>query len=479
MRILFSVLFLLFFSLQTTYAHANISITDSNFTPEEYTYLKQKKRITMCIDPDWMPFEKIEDGKHIGMTAEHFKLFEKEIGIPIVMIPTKTWSESIEFAKNRKCDIFSLAMETKERKEYMNFTSPYLEAPLVITTRIHTTFISDPKDVIHKPLGITKGYAFIELLKEKYPEINLVEFETLNDGLDSLRKGEVFGYIDNLITSGYKIQQKYFGELKIAGKFDDIWALGIGVRNDDEMLLGIMQKAINLISYDEYNSVINKWLSIRYDKGFDYNLFWEILLFVIIGILLFTYRHFTLQKYITKLKEQEIELKRLTIVDPLTGLYNRRHFDNVMLHEFDRAKRNNNQFVFALLDIDYFKKYNDTYGHQAGDDAIRQVSKILKNHTKRSGDFAFRVGGEEFAIILQSSNLEDSSSYFNKICKSIEELNIEHTQNLQYVHLTISIGVTNVSSYDNLTIDGLYKFTDEQLYHAKRNGRNKIQVATL
>ena len=451
---------------------------NSIFTTEESIYIKEKKQITMCIDPNWMPFEKIENGKHIGMTSDFMKLFEKQIGIPIVMVPTKTWSQSIEFAKKRKCDIFSLAMKTKERKEYMAFTQPYVNAPLIIATRMNTLFITEAKDVVTKPLGITKEYAFIEILKEKYPNINLVEFESLTHGLDALREGKIFGYIDNLITTGYELQKSYYGELKIAGKFDDKWELGIGVRNDEPILVQIFDKAIKHLSYENNNKIINKWISIKYDKGFDYSLFWKIFLALSIAILFGIYRHFELKKLISILEEKDRELKELSIKDSLSQLHNRRYFDEIFSAEFDRAKREKRSFILAMIDIDYFKKYNDAYGHQAGDEAIRQVSKVLTKYTQRAGDFSFRIGGEEFAIISQAYEKKEYIDYFKHICKSVEELKIEHSGNLKYKCVTISIGVIEVIHYDNITINDLYRLTDEQLYHAKENGRNQV-VSTI
>jgi len=456
-----------------TMLNITIFAADSSFTPQEFSYLKQKKQITMCIDPDWMPFEKIKNGKHIGMTSDYFRIFEQKLGIPIVLVPTKSWSESLAFAKARKCDIFSLAMETESRKVYMNFTAPYIEAPLVITTRLETMFIADPKDVIERPLGITKGYAYVEILKKRYPTINLVEFETLQDGLDALSKGKIFGYIDNLITSGYEIQQNYFGELKIAGKFDDVWALGIGVRNDDAMLLQIFEKVLKLVKHKAYQDIINEWISVRYDQGFDYSLFWKMLAGLTLIALFLVYRYFMTRQYIAKLREKEEELELLSTTDSLTGLYNRRHFDRVITHEFNRAKRQHTPLIFAILDVDFFKKYNDTYGHQAGDTTLKRIGEVLLSFTKRSGDFAFRVGGEEFAIILQSIHDDACNNYFEQLRSSIEELKIEHTKNPPYDVITVSIGVTKLTHYDNVTPDILYKFTDDNLYKAKESGRNQ------
>jgi len=461
---------------------SNLEVTtyvDSVFTPQEIEYLQTKKEIKMCIDPNWMPFEKIEDGKHIGMTAEYFELFEKRIGIPIVMVPTKTWSQSIDFAKKRRCDIFSLAMETESRKEYMSFTQPYLEAPLIITTRINTLFISNPEDVIGEKLGITKGYAFIEIFKQKYPDIELIEFETLDDGFNALRRNEIFGYIDNLITSGFKIQKNYFGELKIAGKFEDKWALGIGVRNDDPVLLHIFEKAIKLVKNEEYNKIINKWISIRYESGFDYSLFWKIFSLFTLVILFGIYHNFRLKKLITQLQEKDQLLRKLTITDALSNLYNRRHFDTVFENEYNRTRRSNRPFILAILDIDNFKKYNDTYGHQAGDSVIKAISTVLLRYTKRAGDFAFRIGGEEFAIILDSQTIDNTLEYFEKLLKSVEELDIIHQDNPPYNRVTLSIGVVEVIKHDEeINVEKIYQMSDKELYFAKANGKNRV-VGTL
>lgn len=129
------------------------------FTANEQAYLLQKEEIKMCIDPDWMPLEMNEDGKHIGIAADYIAIMEKTIGIPISVVQTRTWLESLAFAKQRKCDIFSLAMETPERKIYMNFTKPYMVIPLVLVSKLDKVFYSDIGAITDKPIGIAKGYA--------------------------------------------------------------------------------------------------------------------------------------------------------------------------------------------------------------------------------------------------------------------------------------------------------------------------------
>ncbi len=273
------------------------------FNSKEIEYLKSKKQITMCVDPNWAPFEKIEDGQHIGMAADFMKLFSKTIGVDIVLVKTDSWSESLDFARDRQCDILSLAMETPKRKTFMNFTTPYLKVPLVLVTKTDVPFIDDFQSVIDakEKVSITKDYAFVEILKAKYPNIQLVEVANLDDGLKLVRSGEVFGHIDTLVSVSYAFQKDFLTELKISAKFDESWDLGVGVRNDNLILLDIFEKAIANISQDDYQKIFNKWVAIKYEKGVDYSLVWKVGIVSLIFILFMFY-------WIRRLKKLNLEL---------------------------------------------------------------------------------------------------------------------------------------------------------------------------
>lgn len=237
-----------------------------DFTQEEQSFLQSKKNITMCIDPNWMPFEKNDKGKHVGMSADYFKIIEKKINTKITMIPTKTWQESLSFGQQRKCDIFSLIMHTKQRETFLNFTKPYLDIPLVLATNINEVFVNDISKVENKKIGITKAYAYGEILKEKYPKLQLVDVQSIEEGLQKVLSNELFGFIGSLSAVEYNIQQEYIGQLKITGKFDETWSLGVGVRNDTPLLTSIFNKAITSISEEEHRQILNKWLSVKYEK---------------------------------------------------------------------------------------------------------------------------------------------------------------------------------------------------------------------
>lgn len=139
---LFCSLLFLFTLPLTLFAVDSVQTTSTVlFSPEEQEYLNRKQEITMCIDPAWLPLEAIIDGRHVGMTAEYMDLFSEIIGIAITLVPVETWKQALTYAKERKCDIFSLAMATPERETYMSFTSPYLNIPLVMASKTETPFI--------------------------------------------------------------------------------------------------------------------------------------------------------------------------------------------------------------------------------------------------------------------------------------------------------------------------------------------------
>jgi len=252
---------------------------------EEQKYLDNRGSIKMCIDPDWMPYEKINlEGKHEGMVADYISLFEKRIGKTIELVSTKSWAESMEFAKRRKCDILSAAAVTPSRKNYMNFTDEYLLSPNVIVTKNRVSFIDDINNISDKEFAAVKGYAVIEKIRVLYPKIKIVEVENVKLGLEEVSRGEVFGFIGTIPVVSHQIGKNSMIDLKIAGKIDVSSNSAIAVRDDDSVLFQIFQKAIASVTKEDHQKIHNKWISIKYDQGFDYSLFWKIV--VVIGILL-------------------------------------------------------------------------------------------------------------------------------------------------------------------------------------------------
>jgi diguanylate cyclase (GGDEF)-like protein/PAS domain S-box-containing protein len=160
-------------------------------------------------------------------------------------------------------------------------------------------------------------------------------------------------------------------------------------------------------------------------------------------------------------------VEELSITDTLTGLHNRRHFDNVVAKELAIAGRNKTALTLAIIDIDYFKKYNDHYGHPAGDSTLIKVAQALNRSLKRPNDYVFRLGGEEFGVIFSGLDVEQSYEFLETIRNRIEKLQIEHCESEVCKFVTISLGsYTNLGSiaFDS---NQLYVKSDEALYEAK------------
>lgn len=452
----------------------------NSFTKEENQYLKNKKVIKMCIDPDWMPLEMNDKGKHIGMSSDYIALMEKYIATPIQMINTKTWSESLDYGKQRKCDIFSLIMPTQERRAYMDFTKPYLSFPLVVVTNLDELFISDITKVANKQIGIVKSYAFGKILRERYPHMLLVDVENVKDGLEKVKDGKLYGFIDALATTGYYIQKDYIGQLKIAGKFDETWDLGIGTRSDEPILKGIFDKAIDLVPLTQKQEILNKWISVNFDRGTNYTLVFSwvagvsLVFSIILGTIIFVNRRLSAE--IERRKEIEKRLEEISVTDDLTRLYNRRYFNNIFPKLINSAKRENENICLAILDVDYFKLYNDTYGHVGGDEVLKSLAVSMQKSMQRADDYCFRLGGEEFGVLFKGLSVEEAKVLIDGMRENIENLHIEHKKNPVSKYITASFGLVVKDANSIRLYDDLYKEADDLLYKAKEAGRNRVVV---
>lgn len=176
------------------------------------------------------------------------------------------------------------------------------------------------------------------------------------------------------------------------------------------------------------------------------------------------------------LREQAENLRSLAFIDGLTGIANRRRMDEYLADEFKRAKRNHSPLSIVMLDIDYFKQFNDTYGHQSGDFCLQRVANVIKATLHRPADLVARYGGEEFAIILPDTSFSGAVILAEELRKNIEVLAIAHESSLVSPHITLSIGISKAQSYNNISEATLLSQADQALYQAKTEGRNRVRV---
>jgi diguanylate cyclase (GGDEF)-like protein len=176
-----------------------------------------------------------------------------------------------------------------------------------------------------------------------------------------------------------------------------------------------------------------------------------------------------------ELEESNAKLATLSSTDALTGITNRRGFDDALEAEWRRAKRNGHSLALAMLDVDHFKSYNDFYGHQAGDQALRTVAGLIETYGRRTGDLVARYGGEEFALLAPVTDAAEALALAQAICRELERLALPHAQS-QYGVITISIGVAALVPGDDNDSGMLVRRADQALYRAKQAGRNRAML---
>ena len=182
---------------------------------------------------------------------------------------------------------------------------------------------------------------------------------------------------------------------------------------------------------------------------------------------------------ITEQKQLELKLESEANVDSLTGIANRRAFDHAIAQEWKRHLRSQHALSFIICDIDYFKKYNDYYGHLKGDECLRHIAQTIDRCVKRAGEFVARYGGEEFAIILPNTNQQHALNIVRLIKQQIRELAIDHSQSDISEYVTLSFGLTTIVPREDAQLTTFINLGDKALYQAKKKGRDRIIISNM
>jgi diguanylate cyclase (GGDEF)-like protein/PAS domain S-box-containing protein len=182
-------------------------------------------------------------------------------------------------------------------------------------------------------------------------------------------------------------------------------------------------------------------------------------------------------KDITDRKRAEEELARLATRDGLTGLFNRRRFDDALQQEWRRARRDRTPLSVVMADVDHFKLFNDTYGHQAGDACLRQVAEALQSRVRRPADLAARYGGEEFVVLLPSTPVDGAVVVGEAVRAAVAALGIPHARSTAGPVVTLSLGCATQAPGTDEPPAALLERADRALYEAKHAGRNRVEAA--
>lgn len=440
-------------------------------TDAQRQYLQTKQKLRYCIDPSWPPFESIDaQGRHSGMSADYARFFQSQLPVPLELLPTASWPDSLLAVQQRRCDLLLLAMATPSRSHFLNFTRPYLVIPSVIVTRTEHRRVKSVAELGDALYGIRRGFGFAELYRQLHPTLKFVEVQSYEEGLLMVQSGQLAGMFGNMGSLGYLLQQYKITNLKIAGRLPGDSELSIASRNDEPILDEISQLLIERIDPVLQQQINNQWLSVRMETEPDYQLLALVSLGAVLILAVLTWAYLKVRRLNRQLLQANVRLAQQSQRDSLTGLYNRKCLDEKLPACLSLCQREQIPLTLALMDLDHFKQLNDVHGHLFGDECLRQFARLLQQHFQRPADVLVRFGGEEFVMLSVGVDVEAMHHLLQQFIRDVEIQSVQlGALQSQY---TVSIGwICAIPQRGQTTAHWLAQ-ADEALYQAKANGRN-------
>lgn len=451
---------------------------DVGLTPDEKMYLSEKKSISYAVSPERMPFESIHQGEIQGMAADLMALCGDKLNTSFTLVPTRSWTQSIKNIKNGQADVIPMINITKERNRHLAFTSPFLTYHVAIIVRDDYPFITGMEHLADKKIGMVRDDDLKDIILSRYPDANFVLENSARQCLLDISSGRLEAGLLSLPVASHYIRSQGLTNLKIAGQTDIVGNIRMGVKKENTTLHSILSKVVRSIPQKEIDGIYQKWVVLKFDQQFDYTLLWKYLAAagaVLLVVIFWNRKLVVLNRKIVvaneKLEQKQKELEQISITDSLTGLYNRRYLDKILCSEIERVNRYEHPLSCIMLDVDFFKKVNDEYGHKAGDEVLHGFASVLKKNIRKT-DTLGRWGGEEFLIICPETALDNAVQLAESLRQKIEDFNFHEAG-----ERTASFGVSELKTGE--TGDIFIAKADAALYRAKEKGRNRVEKHTV
>lgn len=410
----------------------------------------------------WPPFNfnpKEQPDQLQGIAIDFWKLIVKRTGMQVRFDPSLTWDGVLNAIKSKSSDITLGTAISADKEPYAIFSKPYATFPNVIVTNKTIDFLPGLDALEGKKVAIGRGYSVIDSIKKSYPKITVVETSDTRDGLAMLSKGRVDAVVDILPVVAHIMNDEHYIDLKISGTTEFDFEVRFMIRNDYPELKSVVDKAIDSISVAERQKILNRYIAVTYEEKTDFSWVYRIGFLTFIIVVFFVYRQFEMGKYNKK-------LLKMATTDPLTKLYNRIRLDEKLVEVHQQFIRTGRVYSVIMMDLDHFKRINDTYGHLIGDQSLITLADILKQSVRET-DVVGRWGGEEFLVICPETSLDGAYHLATKIHERLNGYDFLHIHTL-----TCSFGVSESQPDDRL--ESVVSRADKALYAAKEGGRNRI-----
>ncbi|AFJ02309.1 diguanylate cyclase/phosphodiesterase (GGDEF & EAL domains) with PAS/PAC sensor(s) [Methylophaga frappieri] len=435
-------------------------------TTEQAEFLQKMPQIRLCADPDWLPYDGIDKkGQHIGIMAGFHQLWAEKLGVKIHLVPTVSWQQSLDYLRDGQCDVLSSAMDLPARRNYMVVTRPFVFYPFAIATQPGKDFIVDLSQALDETFAVVEGYSVVDVLRQHHPDVTVYPVDSPREGLKLVETGRVYGYIDTVPTIHYQMLRHGISHLKISGILEQEYAMSVGVSRQLPVLRDIYNAVISETSETERQEILKSWISVNYTVPKPWFWLWILLSGIAVLTAILSYRYWHVHRHNQRLQSINNHLIHLSHNDQLTGIANRYRLHQLFQREMEYVKAQGKTFSVLMVDVDYFKKINDIYGHGVGDNVICEVARLLES-LLRSQDVVGRWGGEEFLILCPQTGLSGASKLAEDIRHQIKTHQFSISESV-----TISAGISEYQPGE--LVEQCIERADQALYQAKTKGRNR------
>lgn len=437
---------------------------------------QSNEKIKIGLEMDYPPFsffnKTVPDGFDVDVIKEMNQHSPKKMEIVL-----DTWSAVLADLDSDKIDAIGGILYSEERAKIYDFTRPYNFEPAVVFISKKTA-ANNIEDLYDKKMANLKGDALIEnVIRTNGLSVVFESYDTYGEIFVNLETGKNDFTIAPYSVGMEIINQSGYHNVKPIGTNIYTYQYRMAVKKGNIEVVNALNEAIDKMRETEFmDKNKEKWIKYKNDgisliDFIKYTLYILVPIIIIILVLAVTILKREIARKTMLLQERNQELTKLAMLDPGTELYNRRRFYELADREFLNAKKSGNKFGLLMIDIDWFKKINDTYGHSVGDQVIIDFAQKCKQYF-RTRDVICRFGGEEFIILLPMTGEERVSKIAERIrmVASEDEIIISDGQIVKY---TISIGATTFTMHDE-KFEQIVKRADDALYQAKEAGRNQI-----
>lgn len=429
------------FSQQITKDSSSIYYqTKLNLSQEEIAWLKEHPVIKVGPDPNWAPLEYLDhNGEYKGIIIDYLKNIEKILNIKFEFSDAETWNEMLELTKNKKIDFLSGIVPTNQRSSYLLFTNTYISFPVSIFADEKVSYLRNINDLNGKKVALVKGYLEYEIIRDSFPDIDMVLVNSTKEGLKKLDSGEVFAFVGGMITTSYYIYEYNYKSIRIVGETPYNYSLSMGVRNNCPILVSILQKAFDTIPESEKNNIYNNWIILK-KRQVDYKTLWIILTPILVALVLIIYWNRKLTKEVLKRRQIQAELEEAikTIKETQTKLVQTEKMASIGMLTAGIAHEIKNPLNFITIGINGIKdvfdklteiieKYHNYLSKENPLNSIdiENLKKELDFDTYKSeGEMlidGIQKGAERIVDITRSLNTFSRTSYHEKILADVNE----------------------------------------------------------